>query len=130
VAAGRVNNGVDLDALDRAAGRPRDATLARAPGHSEPGPLLLAVGGIEERKNTVRVLQAFAAAAVRRGRRRGSWSSPAAPACWTTTTMPSDLRPHAAGLAACVQPGRTVMRDRPRGRRRHAGAVPHAPTRW
>ncbi|EGK69965.1 Glycosyl transferases group 1 protein [Methyloversatilis universalis FAM5] len=59
VAAGRVNNGVDLE---RWTARPdaRDATLAARLG-IPPGPLLLAVGGIEERKNTVRVLQAFAA---------------------------------------------------------------------
>jgi glycosyltransferase-like protein len=53
-----VHNGVDL----RRYSRERDASDARVAARYglRPGaPLLLAVGGVEERKNTVRVLQAF-----------------------------------------------------------------------
>lgn len=58
VQAHRVNNGVDLA---RYTGMPdaRDSLLARRLG-LRGGPVFLAVGGIEARKNTRRVLQAFA----------------------------------------------------------------------
>lgn len=58
VRAERVNNGVNLE---RWTAQPdtRDATLPARLGIPH-GPVLLAVGGIEERKNTLRVLQAFA----------------------------------------------------------------------
>ena len=92
------------------------AVLARL-GLPRPGPLCLMVGGIEARKNTVRLLQAFA-----RLRRRPrpaamrSSSSPAARACSTTAPhaangfAPSELRP-AEGPAARVAPARSPMAD-------------------
>ncbi|GGC47921.1 MSMEG_0565 family glycosyltransferase [Chelatococcus reniformis] len=53
-----VGNGVDLDRF-----RPdtdgREAALG-ATLHPGPGPVILAVGGVEPRKNTVRILEAFA----------------------------------------------------------------------
>jgi glycosyltransferase-like protein len=53
-----VGNGVDRDFFSPAAGPRDDALRARlTPG---PGPVFLAVGGIEERKNTVNILRAFA----------------------------------------------------------------------
>jgi glycosyltransferase-like protein len=59
VAAARVDNGVDLARYTCAADA-GDARVARRHGLRAGAPLLLAVGGIEERKNTVRTLQAFA----------------------------------------------------------------------
>ena len=54
-----VNNGVDLARHARAPGA-RDAHVALRHGLRPGAPLFLAVGGVEERKNTVRTLQAFA----------------------------------------------------------------------
>lgn len=58
VSAQRVHNGVDLARWTRQPDG-RDLTLAQRLGLPA-GPLLLAAGGVEERKNTLRVLQAFA----------------------------------------------------------------------
>ena len=64
VAAALVHNGVDLQRYGRQPGA-ADARVARRyglrAGAARGAPVFLAVGGIEERKNTVRVLQAFAA---------------------------------------------------------------------
>ena len=54
-----VNNGVDLARYAPAA-QSRDVAVALRYGLRPGGPLFLAVGGVEERKNTVRTLQAFA----------------------------------------------------------------------
>ena len=59
VSASRVDNGVDLARFGRAA-QQGDAAVAMRHGVRPGGPLFLAVGGVEERKNTVRALQAFA----------------------------------------------------------------------
>jgi glycosyltransferase-like protein len=59
VCATRVDNGVDLARYGRTP-RAGDAGVARRHGLRPGAPLLLAVGGIEERKNAVRTLQAFA----------------------------------------------------------------------
>ncbi len=61
-----VGNGVDAARFSPRA-VPRDAALRERLGLGE-GPIFLAVGGIEERKNTHRVLQAFLP--IRRGRPR------------------------------------------------------------
>lgn len=64
VAAALVHNGVDLQRYGRQPGA-ADARVRRRfglrAGAAHDAPVYLAVGGIEERKNTVRVLQAFAA---------------------------------------------------------------------
>ncbi len=59
VPAARVSNGVDLARYTRTAGA-ADAQVALQYGLRPGAPLFLAVGGVEERKNTVRMLQAFA----------------------------------------------------------------------
>lgn len=68
VAAALVHNGVDLRRYGHQPG-PADARVRRRhalrAGAAHGAPVYLAVGGIEERKNTVRVLQAFAALRVR-----------------------------------------------------------------
>lgn len=56
--AALVNNGVDL-ARFRAQTDDTDAAVADAYGLRPGAPLLLSVGGIEERKNTLRLLEAF-----------------------------------------------------------------------
>lgn len=58
IAACRVGNGVDAVRFSPAPGR-MDAALRARLGLGG-GPIFLAVGGIEERKNTVRILEAFA----------------------------------------------------------------------
>lgn len=60
VDAAQVDNGVDRERFTPRPG-PDDAAVARRHGLRPGAPLLLAVGGIEGRKNTRRVLQAFAA---------------------------------------------------------------------
>ena len=59
VRAERVGNGVDLQRFQRAPG-PGDARLAASLALRPGAPLWLSVGGVEERKNTLRALQAFA----------------------------------------------------------------------
>jgi glycosyltransferase-like protein len=59
VSATRVHNGVDLGRYARAP-HAGDAQVALRYGLRPGAPLFLAVGGIEERKNTVRMLEAFA----------------------------------------------------------------------
>lgn len=59
VDAEHVPNGVDLDRYRAAAG-PLDAATAQRHGLASGGPIVLAVGGVEERKNTLRLLEAFA----------------------------------------------------------------------
>lgn len=56
--AARVHNGVDLGRF-RAQPDAIDGALAAAHGLRPGAPLLLSVGGIEERKNTLRLLEAF-----------------------------------------------------------------------
>lgn len=67
-----------------------DAALARRLGIRTDAPVLLAVGGVEERKNTLRLLQAFIRLRATRPISSSWW--PAARACWTTrstrTTSP------------------------------------------
>jgi glycosyltransferase-like protein len=58
VAAALVHNGVDR-ARYQPQPQPGDAQVAQRYGLRPGGPLVLAVGGVEERKNTVRLLQAF-----------------------------------------------------------------------
>jgi glycosyltransferase-like protein len=58
VRAGRVTNGVDVERFARPRAD-RVRAWAERLGGSCPGPLLLAVGGVEERKNTLRTLRAF-----------------------------------------------------------------------
>ncbi|VTU18836.1 MSMEG_0565 family glycosyltransferase [Variovorax sp. RA8] len=59
IAAEEVQNGVDTARFSPAAGR-GDALLAARLGLVPGAPVVLAVGGIEERKNSVRLLSAFA----------------------------------------------------------------------
>ena len=59
VAADEVPNGVDLARFSPHPG-PDDAALLHGLGLAVAGPVVLAVGGIEARKNSVRLLQAFA----------------------------------------------------------------------
>ncbi len=56
--APEVWNGIDADRFTPAPAA-ADTALARRLGIREQGPVLLAVGGVEERKNTLRLLQAF-----------------------------------------------------------------------
>lgn len=58
VSASEINNGVDR-ARFGAVGQPSDAALGRRLGIRSGAPVVLAVGGVEERKNTLRLLQAF-----------------------------------------------------------------------
>jgi glycosyltransferase-like protein len=58
IAAYRVGNGVDIARFSPAPGHVDEALRARLGLGT--GPAFLTVGGIEERKNTVRILQAFA----------------------------------------------------------------------
>jgi glycosyltransferase-like protein len=58
VAAEQVRNGVDTERYS-AVPMPRDEEVARRLGIHGRGPLFLAVGGVEERKNTLRIFQAF-----------------------------------------------------------------------
>jgi glycosyltransferase-like protein len=60
LAAQQVRNGVNLQRY-RSEPTPADAALRRRLGLREQGPVLLSVGGIEARKNTVRALQACVA---------------------------------------------------------------------
>jgi len=60
VSARLVHNGVDLQRFGRGP-QPGDAEVARRHGLRPGGPLVLAVGGVEERKNTLRMLEAFLA---------------------------------------------------------------------
>jgi glycosyltransferase-like protein len=53
-----VNNGVDLQRFTSHP-RPDDAAVAARYGLKPGAPLIVSVGGVEERKNTVRLLQAF-----------------------------------------------------------------------
>ncbi len=59
IAAALVGNGVDLDRY-QAQPEPHDHEVAARLGLRPGAPLWLAVGGVEERKNTLRALQAFA----------------------------------------------------------------------
>lgn len=58
VEAEAVDNGVDC-ARFRAGVEPEDVALARRLGIRPGAPVVLAIGGVEERKNTLRLLQAF-----------------------------------------------------------------------
>ena len=58
VAAGRVANGVDLAVFSAEPG-PGDAAVRQAYGIGV-GPMVLSVGGLEPRKNSLRVIEAFA----------------------------------------------------------------------
>lgn len=58
IAAALVGNGVDMRRY-RSSPSPEDALVRARHGLVGPGPLLLAVGGVEERKNTLRILDAF-----------------------------------------------------------------------
>lgn len=58
VAAQEVWNGIDAERFTPMPST-ADAALARGLGIRAEGPVLLAVGGVEERKNTLRLLQAF-----------------------------------------------------------------------
>ena len=58
VSASEISNGVDR-ARFSAVGQPSDAALGQRFGIRRDAPVVLAVGGIEERKNTLRLLQAF-----------------------------------------------------------------------
>ncbi len=58
VAATLVHNGVDLARYTRHAD-PQDTSLLAPLGLHAGAPVFLAVGGVEERKNTLRILQAF-----------------------------------------------------------------------
>jgi glycosyltransferase-like protein len=58
IAARRVHNGVDLVRYRRTP-QPLDAQVAAHYRLGGPGPVLLCVGGVEERKNTLRLLEAF-----------------------------------------------------------------------
>jgi glycosyltransferase-like protein len=58
VRTGRVSNGVAMERFDTVDARRTGAWQRRITGGV--GPVILAVGGVEERKNTVRVLGAFA----------------------------------------------------------------------
>jgi glycosyltransferase-like protein len=59
IVAHRVANGVDLDKFDGYA-RPGDREVAARYGIRRGGPVFLAVGGVEQRKNTLAMLHAFA----------------------------------------------------------------------
>ncbi len=61
IAAFQVPNGVDLERYSPHAG-PGDAQVAKRHGIGGSGPVVLCVGGIEARKNTLRVLKGFAMA--------------------------------------------------------------------
>ena len=54
----RIGNGVDMDRFTQVDLKRVAAWRTRLPAGA--GPLLLAIGGVEERKNTVRILRAFA----------------------------------------------------------------------
>ena len=58
VEAEAVDNGVDCTRFG-AGTRPGDAALAKRLGIRSGAPVVLAIGGVEERKNTLRLLQAF-----------------------------------------------------------------------
>ena len=58
IAAALVGNGVDLQRYHPVP-QPGDADVARRLGLRQDAPLFLAVGGVEERKNTQRVFEAF-----------------------------------------------------------------------
>lgn len=58
IAAAQVSNGVDTTRYTPAEA-PGDSALARRLGIKPGGAVLLAVGGVEERKNTLRILRAF-----------------------------------------------------------------------
>lgn len=58
IAAQLINNGVDIDRFNSKTGR-NDAALRRLLGLNHGGPVFLAVGGVERRKNTLRIFQAF-----------------------------------------------------------------------
>ena len=66
VGAGRVANGVDVRAFS-AAPEPADDGVRRRHGLGE-GPILLSVGGLEPRKNSLRLLEAFAMLRMRQPR--------------------------------------------------------------
>jgi glycosyltransferase-like protein len=59
ISAQVVHNGVNTGRFTPRAS-PEDATLLQGLGVQKEGPVWLAVGGVEERKNTARLLQAFA----------------------------------------------------------------------
>ncbi|MCV5649212.1 hypothetical protein OFN55_41460, partial [Escherichia coli] len=59
VEAMQVDNGIDMARFSPVA-QPEDVALAQRLGIEAGGPIVLAMGGVEERKNTVRLLQAFA----------------------------------------------------------------------
>lgn len=58
IAAQLVNNGVDAQRYSHAA-QPADAVLAKRLGITPGSAVMLCVGGVESRKNTLRILQAF-----------------------------------------------------------------------
>lgn len=58
VTASEVRNGIDIGRF-QPVGAATDATLAKRLGVRVGAPMVLAVGGVEARKNTVRLLQAF-----------------------------------------------------------------------
>lgn len=58
VAAQLINNGVDIDRFNPKMGR-NDEALRHLLGLNRGGPVFLAVGGVERRKNTLRIFQAF-----------------------------------------------------------------------
>ncbi|CAN5909339.1 MSMEG_0565 family glycosyltransferase [soil metagenome] len=65
VAASEVSNGVDSERFS-ASSHVADAALARRLGVRTDAPVVLAVGGVEERKNTLRLLEAFVLLRARR----------------------------------------------------------------
>jgi len=58
--AQRIANGVDRRVFHPVMSPARDADIAASLGIEPGGPLFLAVGGVEERKNTLAILQAYA----------------------------------------------------------------------
>ena len=80
IAASLVHNGVDLARFSRVADVGDAGAVARY-GLRPGAPLFLAVGGIEERKNTVRVLEAFIAFRATRPNARAPCNSPISRRC-------------------------------------------------
>ena len=101
-----VGNGVDLERFSPTPA-PADAALARRLGLTPGAPLVLSIGGIEPRKNTRRLLEAFVA--LRRRLPRAQWALVGGASLFEHASYRSDFAVALAASGLGVGPGRDVV---------------------
>ncbi len=101
-----VGNGVDLGRFTPAPA-PADAETCRRLGLAPGAPLVLSIGGIEPRKNTLRLLEAFVA--LRRRLPRAQWALVGGASLFEHASYRSDFAVALAASGLGVGPGRDIV---------------------